>query len=260
MNHKEIKEYAKVAYKENRKYFSIAGFLSVMIPVAAMLIRNITVSLFVIFFAYVFFSLILTKMSMKVTAGEELEKRDIYDISGGKGLIITTLWRLLYFFICYIPALFVIILTSTLMVADKRFTPVFILASIASILLGAFLATSIMPALFLSIKSEAEKARDIIYTSRIYMKGLKKDYFKLCLTCIPWLALTVITCGIASFYTIPYLFIIRAKYFSNIGKKEILKPERKKMGGFLDDLRNRRDDYIRLGRKDVREEKEEKKE
>ncbi len=47
-------------------------------------------------------------------------------------------------------------------------------------------------------------------------KGHKMNIFVLQLSFIPWLLLTIITCGIAGIYTIPYVGITFAKYYDTL--------------------------------------------
>lgn len=241
-----IKANAKKNQSENKNIWRITGLLSLVIPFAASFIPKYQISIFVIFFAYLYFSLITTKMALKSTKNEELTKKDITDISGGQQFILFSLWRMLYVFICFIPALF----ASVFFIAPVSIFGwiVTMVAFIAALLLGGFLAGSIAPSPFLAIEKKDTKARDIIYTSRIYMKGKKKEYFVLMMSMLPLVILSVITLGIAGFYTVPRIVLVRAEYYRSIGRSDVMKQERKP--GLFDTLKQKRENNARFGKKE----------
>jgi uncharacterized membrane protein len=69
------------------------------------------------------------------------------------------------------------------------------------------------------LKEEGITVDEAITRSRKLMHGHKFRLFLLDISFLPWYILTVITCGLASFWTMPYILATKTAFYKNLTMK-----------------------------------------
>lgn len=93
-----------------------------------------------------------------------------------------------------------------------------IVGFIALILIEYMLVMS----LYLAMDDEyVGNAWDCIKTSVSMMNGHKFEYFVLCLSFVPWVLLSCVTCGLALIYVLPYMQVTQNHYYLQLKKQMI---------------------------------------
>lgn len=76
----------------------------------------------------------------------------------------------------------------------------------------------IMVNFILADTEESLKCREVISTSKKMMDGYKFDYFVFTLSLIGWVLLSIITCGIALIWALPYITVAQTMYYLELKK------------------------------------------
>jgi len=76
----------------------------------------------------------------------------------------------------------------------------------------------IMVNFILADTEENLKCREVISTSKKMMDGYKFDYFVFTLSLIGWVLLSIITCGIALIWALPYITVAQTMYYLELKK------------------------------------------
>lgn len=240
----ELKAKAKENCSKNRKYLAPLSLVSTYAPAAALLIPRF--GLFAASFLFILLSIISIKCSMKMASGGSLQKSDMCDISGAKGYVVLFLWRILYAFLYFIPEI-LFFFSYFLAINLAVFSAVTVLFAFA-FSIGIYLLSSLAPTSYIAFEKPDAKASSVLYTGRVYMKGLKGEYLWLVFSFTGWWLLVIATAGILSFYVAPYFNETLALWYKGIGISEIREKEKGRKS-IWERIRERKDDFIRNGKK-----------
>ena len=76
---------------------------------------------------------------------------------------------------------------------------------------------------FFILKDNPEiTASEAIQRSQIMMRGHKAELFILFLSFIGWSILSILTCGILYFYTIPYMYMTFVVYYEDLKNESVV--------------------------------------
>lgn len=205
--------------------------------VPAVLIKWIgpRVPVFIITFSLLFFAITRIRISLSIVRGEEVETKDIGDVSGTKlNYPILCLWLGLYKVICLIPSVFLLIFV---LAADSIPVRMILIAvSFASALLvSPVLYAPAAAAIYVSADHQELRTKDILYTSRVYMSGNRLRWCRLVWSYIPQVLLAIVTLGIYGIWCVPQMSLAYARFYTELGRSDVLRQKKKKKKKTLGD-------------------------
>jgi len=121
-------------------------------------------------------------------------------------------------------------LKETLLSKYKIFLLIFVTTFIVGLCTTIWTLLFIIPGIIYSYKvvmvqfiladnaDENTKWRDVISTSKEMMDGYKWDYFVFGLSFIGWILLSIVTCGIAMIWVLPYITVAQTMYYEELKK------------------------------------------
>jgi len=121
-------------------------------------------------------------------------------------------------------------LKETLLSKYKIFLLIFVTTFIVGLCTTIWTLLYIIPGIIYSYKvvmvqfiladnaDENTKWRDVISTSKEMMDGYKWDYFVFGLSFIGWILLSIVTCGIAMIWVLPYITVAQTMYYEELKK------------------------------------------
>lgn len=212
--------------------------------VPAVLIRWIgpRVPVFVMTFSLLFFAITRIRISLAIVRGEEVETKDIGDVSGTKlNYPILCLWLGLYKVICLIPSIFLVIFV---LATDDIWIRILLIAAavLSALFVSPVLYAPAAAALYVSSDHQELRTKDILYTSRIYMAGSRIKWCRLVWSYIPQTLLAVVTLGIYGLWCVPRMSLSYARFYTELGRSDVLRQKRKKKRKLGDRLRETKQD------------------
>lgn len=166
------------------------------------------------------FTVGLTRFYLNLICGRPYPITDVFYgfRSHADKAIAVRFFLMLMQFLCMLP----FILCSFLYIRTES-AVVFLLCSITTVCGGVFiviLSLLYSQVYYVMLDFPAYTAKQVMRTSRNIMKGNKARLFYLCVTLIPYYLLSLLSCGIALFWVIPFQKTLFANFYLDLMHRE----------------------------------------